>query len=266
MYNPEVTRELFEKWGHEEIEDDPGEIVSRWTVPHINHMVLDRWLPNEGAALDAGCGRGVEVVRLARSGLSVAAVDISSSLLDHARRRAERAGLLDRITFVQADITEPLPLPKGSFAVCIALTGVVSHTGTRHPDAIANLVECVKPGGLMIVGVDSYYGKIREYLGRGQMDEAEHVADTRFTHTVSDTFEDYCFTPQELTGILANLGCKTLAMVSAPTVGVQGYVGETDDVLRRGLAIEQRFLGVPELLGAGEQIIVVHEKTVGGRS
>lgn len=261
MYDQPAIRELFEKWGHEEIEGDPGETVSRWAVPRINHIILHRWLPREGNALDAGCGCGVESVRMARRGLSVTALDVSASLLQHSRERAEKAGLLDRITFVQADITEPLPVPKDSFAVCIALTSVISHTGDRHLDAIANLVACVKPGGLIIIGVASYYGKVREYLSEGRLDDAEHVADTRFTHTVSDTFEDYCFTPQELIGVLYGLSCKTVAMFAAPTVGAYGYVGESDGVLRRGLALEQRFLGTPELLGAGEQLIAVSEKT-----
>ena len=262
MYDQEAIRELFEKWGHEEIEGDPGETLSRWAVPHINHIILDRWLPREGSALDAGCGRGVESVRMARRGLSVTALDISTSLLRHARQRAEKAGLLDRITLVQADITQPLPVPRDSFAVCIALTGVVSHTGDRHRDAIANLVACARPGGLIILGVDSYYGKIRQYLSEGRLDDAERVADTSFTHTVTDTFEDYCFTPQELIDILDTLSCRTVAMFTAPTIGAYGYVGASDDDLRRGLALEERFLGTPELLGAGEQLVGVFEKAM----
>jgi SAM-dependent methyltransferase len=260
VYDNKAIRELFEKWGHEEIEGDPGEHISRWSVPHINNIILDRWLPREGDALDAGCGHGVETVRMARLGLNVTALDISASLLNHTRQRAEKAGVLDQITFVRADITQPLPLPKDSFAVCIALTSVVSHTGDRHRDAMANLVACVKPGGLVVIGVASYHGKIRQYLSEGRLDDAEHVADTRFTHTVSDTFEDYCFTSQELIDILHALGCRTAATYAAPTIGNYGYVGKSDDDMRRGLALEQRFLGTPELRGAGDQLIGVFEK------
>ena len=262
MSDQETIRELFEKWGHEEPAGDPGETLSRWTVPHVNHMILDRWLPCEGSALDAGCGRGVESVRMALRGLSVTAVDISASLLRHARRRAETAGVVDRITFVRADITEPLPLPAGCFDACIAMTGVISHNGDRHRDAITNIVACAKRGGLVILGVDSYYGKIRQYLSEGRLDDAEHVADTRLTHTVTDTFEDYCFTPAELAGILEALSCRTVAMFTAPTIGAYGYVGQSDDFLRRGLALEERFLGTPELLGAGEEVIGVFRKTM----
>lgn len=261
MYEQKVVRDLFEKWGHQEIEGDPGETKSRWAVPLINHIILDQWLPIEGSALDAGCGLGIESVKMARRGMSVTAADISTSLLRHAQGRAENAGLQDQITFIQVDITEPLPLPSDSFDVCLALTGVISHTGDRHRDAIANLVACVRPGGLIIAGVDSYYGKIREYLSLGRVDEAEHVAETRFTHTVSDTFEDYCFTPQELIEVFSTLKCRLLRMYAAPTIGAYGYVGTSDDVLKRGMALEQRFLGTPELVGAGEQIIAVLEKT-----
>lgn len=263
MYDQKVVRELFEKWGHDEVQGDPGETTSRWTVPHINHVILDQYLPNEGTALDAGCGLGIEIVRMARRGLNVTALDISASLLRHAKGRVEKADLLDQVTFVQADITEPLPLPADSFDVCVAMTGVVSHTGSRHRNAISNLVACVKPNGLIILGVDSYYGKIREYLDTGRIDEAEHVADTRYTHTVSDTFEDYCFTAGELAGILNNLGCPTISILTVPSVGPYGFdIDAPVDVQQRRLALEHRFLAVPELLGAGDQMVGVFRKAV----
>jgi len=259
-YDASAVRALFEIWGHEEVTGDPGDLQSLWTVRHVNHLVLDRWLPPEGIALDAGCGHGVETVRMARQGLHVLALDISDSLLAHARRRADRAGLLDRVAFVRADLTEALPLPAGHFDLCLCLTGVISHTGARHREALANLVACCRPGGLAIVGVDSYYGKIRQYLFEGRLDDAEHLAETRYTQTVSDTFEDYCFTVQELTQLLADLGCRCEAVYAAPALAAYGYVGASDDAMRRALELERRFLGVPELSGTGEQIVGVFRR------
>jgi len=259
MYNQKIVRDLFEKWGYEEIKGDPGETSSRWAIPHINHMILDRWLPREGCALDAGCGLGVEAVRMARRGLTVTAIDISMSLLRHAQRRAEIAGLKDRISFLRADITEPLPLPEGRFFACIAMTGVISHTGERHKNALSNLVTLVKPGGRIILGAQSYYGKIRQCLTEGRLDDAEHLAETCLTHTVDTTFEDYCFKPQELMDLLRELNCSPLVMLSAPTVGASGYASE--ELLRRALALERRFLGTPELSGGGEELIGVFQKS-----
>ncbi|HUT75815.1 MAG TPA: class I SAM-dependent methyltransferase [Armatimonadota bacterium] len=260
MYDAKKVREHFEKWGHEGLEGDPGHPTSRWTVPHVNHMILDRWLPTQGAVLDAGCGLGIEAVKMARRGLAVTALDISRSLLEHARHRADRAGVMDRITFVQADLTETLPFVGQPFNVCTALTGVVSHTNTRHRQAVTNLTACCVPGGLVIVGVDSYYGKIRQYLQSGMIEEAELLGDTRLTCTVSDTFADYCFTPVELAGLFADLGCRCEEMFAAPTVAAYGYVGVPDDAFARALDLERRFLGTPELLGTGEQIVAVFRK------
>ena len=269
-YDAAVVRQHFEKWGHEDPERDPGETPSRWTVPHVNHMVLERWLPAEGTALDARCGCGIETVRMARRGLAVTALDISASLLRHACKRAEMAGVRDRVTFLQADLTEPLPLARGSFDVSTALTGVVSHTGSRHGDALTNLIACCKPDGLVIVGVDSYYGKIRQYLHEGRIAEAECLADTRLTHTVSDTFMDYCFTARELTKLLAALGCRAEEMTAAPTVAAYGYVRADAEEFSRALALERRFLWAQGMVEAGEQIVGVFRReaeawSAGGR-
>ena len=260
MYEPDTVQRLFDLWEGDEIEGDPGEPVSRWLVPHVNHMVLDRWLPSCGLALDAGCGRGVESVRMGRRGLVVTALDLSPGLLRHARRRAEQAGVLDRITFVEADLVEPLPLPAEHFDVCLALTGVLGHMGDAHREAAANLVACCRPGGLLIIGVQSYLGKIRQYLGKGQIEEAEHVAATRLTHTVSDTFEDYCFAADELLRLFDELGCDAEFLTGAPTVSADGYPDLPEEDFQRVLAVERQFLGTPELLGVGEQLVGVFRR------
>jgi SAM-dependent methyltransferase len=260
MYDPDVVRSLFDLWEHTQVEGDPGEPVSRWTVPYVNHMLLDRWLPAEGRALDAGCGRGVEAVRMALRGLGVTALDISPGLLRHARRRAEAADVLDHITFVEVDLTDKLPVPHDHFDICLALTGVLSHTGDRHPDAAANLVACCRPGGIALVGVDSYLGRIRQYLAMGRIADARRLADAHFTHTVSDTFEDYCFAPGELTDLFATLGCRLEEVTSAPTVAADGYPDVAEAEFARALELERRFLGTSELLGAGEQLLAVFRK------
>ena len=260
MYDPDIVRRLFDMWD-DEIRGDPGELVSRWLVPHVNHMLLDRWLPARGRALDAGCGRGVETVRMARAGLLVTALDISPGLLRHARRRVAKAGMLDRVTFVEADLSERLPLPENHFDICLALTGVLGHVADRHRDAAAHLAACCRPGGLLLVGAQSYLGKIRQYLVQSKIDEALHVAETRYTHTVSDTFQDYCFTSGELIGLFDRLGCDLEEMTSAPCVAADGYPPDLPEAdFARVLALERRFLGQPELLGAGEQIVAVFRK------
>ena len=112
-----------------------------------------------------------------------------------------------------------------------------------------------------MVGVQSYLGKIRQYLGKGRIDDAYHIADTCFTHTVSETFEDYCFTVDEFENLFAQLGCRLEFLTSAPTVAPDGYPKLPPDEFARALDLERRFLGRPELLGSGEQLVGVFRKS-----
>lgn len=61
----------------------------------------------QGRALDIGCGTGGVSIYLRQKGWSVVAVDFVRTALDRARKKAERAGVLDeRLQFVQADATK----------------------------------------------------------------------------------------------------------------------------------------------------------------
>ncbi len=68
----------------------------------------------EGTVLDAGCGPGVHTIRVAKNGFRVCAIDISETMLAHARRRVEAAGVTDKVTFRQQDLTK-LDFPDNSF-------------------------------------------------------------------------------------------------------------------------------------------------------
>lgn len=57
-----------------------------------------------GRALELGCGAGDTAVWLASRGWTVTAVDISRVALDAATEHAERAGVVSRITWQQADL------------------------------------------------------------------------------------------------------------------------------------------------------------------
>ena len=82
--------------------------MTRWGA-----TVLDR-LPLEGdeRVLDAGCGSGrvteLLLERLPRG--HVVALDGSAAMIDEARRRLAPAAVEDRVSFVVADLCEPLPV------------------------------------------------------------------------------------------------------------------------------------------------------------
>ena len=73
--------------------------------------------------LDLGCGSGQVTELVASLGARVHAVDISPRMIEIARRSVERAGLADRVTFEQGDVTS-LPLSEPDV---VMLIGVVEY-------------------------------------------------------------------------------------------------------------------------------------------
>lgn len=63
-------------------------------------------LPKSGTALDLGCGTGVQSLLLAAHGLDVVGVDLSTTAIETARRRASTHPDGARARFVAGDVTE----------------------------------------------------------------------------------------------------------------------------------------------------------------
>ena len=95
--------------------------------------------------LEVGCGTGVTTCRLAkRFGCRVMGVDLSEKMIEWARRRALRKGLLDRVQFQAAD-AQNLPFEDGLF------DAVIRESVTAFPEdkqkAVNEYARATKPGG-----------------------------------------------------------------------------------------------------------------------
>jgi trans-aconitate 2-methyltransferase len=114
--------------------------MTRWGA-----AVVDR-LPLSGAerVLDAGCGSGrvTELLldRLPRG--HVIALDASRAMVAEAQRRLEPFG--DRVTYVVADLLDPLPIDAPVDGVFSTAT---FHWVTNHEALFANLAPVLRSGG-----------------------------------------------------------------------------------------------------------------------
>jgi len=101
-------------------------------------------LPKTGRALDVACGRGRNAVWLARRGLTVDAVDISSIALAKAMSLAARHGVADRVRTIEQDLADGLPPLGGTYDVVMCL-----HF--RQLSLWPRLRELVAPGGVLMI-------------------------------------------------------------------------------------------------------------------
>lgn len=104
--------------------------------------------------LDCGGGSGSLAVPLARAGAHVTVVDVSADALATLTRRADEAGVADRIRPVQSDVESlAATVSTASFDLVLShgILEAVEHVGAAF-DAIA---ATVRPGGLLSVLVDN---------------------------------------------------------------------------------------------------------------
>lgn len=97
-----------------------------WHIDLLQRRALDRWFrgTHRGSMLEIGCGVGRWTRRLAQSGHDVVGLDLSSIMVQEARRRAHEEAVDARCRFLTADSAD-IPLQK-RFDRILAVT-VLQH-------------------------------------------------------------------------------------------------------------------------------------------
>ena len=135
--------------------DAPHAARDRWDARHMaaddadpapseSLLELAPRLPAAGRALDLACGRGRNTVCLARRGLTVDAVDISSIALAKVMTLASRHDVAERVRTVEHDLVNGLAHLEHAYDVVLCL-----HY--RQPSLWPALPGLLAPGGLLLV-------------------------------------------------------------------------------------------------------------------
>lgn len=123
--------------------------IDEAVAAYRKHFLAAAAVEPTATVLDIGCGAGQttrDAARLA-SESSALGVDLSSPLLDLARRRAEREGLTN-VTFLQAD-AQVHPFPEQSFDRAISRNGSMFFGDPLA--AFTNIARALRPAGRLVL-------------------------------------------------------------------------------------------------------------------
>ncbi|MBP5941832.1 methyltransferase domain-containing protein [Streptomyces sp. LBUM 1476] len=132
--------------------------------------------------LDVGCGNGTPALQLARArDVHVVGISVSARQVERGNRRAQEAGLADRVRFEQINAMD-LPFEDGSFDRAWALESMLHMPDKRQ--VLAEMCRVVRPGARIPIADMVYLGP---EAGRGP---SVTVSDTHIYASLTD-IEDY---------------------------------------------------------------------------
>jgi cyclopropane-fatty-acyl-phospholipid synthase len=127
---------------------DPSDSLEDAQIAKMEHVCRKLDLKPGERVVEAGCGWGALALHMARHhGVRVRAYNISRSQVAHARERAEREGLADRVEFVDGDYREIAREQPGSCDVFVSV-GMLEHVGPGHYQDLGRVIDRVlSPAG-----------------------------------------------------------------------------------------------------------------------
>ncbi len=137
--------------------------------------LVKRLLPHSGRCLDMGCGTGFMTAQLARLGLEMTGIDVSESLVAHARLHLAKQGI--QAVVVRADVTEAPGF--GPFDVVLCLD-VIEHIEDDRA-ALSALYRACRPNGKLVISVPALpqlYGERDHSLGHFRRYDKKMLVDT----------------------------------------------------------------------------------------
>lgn len=142
QHHYDLGNDFYRKWLDEELVYTCAyyahDGMSLEEAQHAKHDLVCRKLrlrPGE-SVVEAGCGWGALALHMARHyGVRVKAFNVSREQLAHARERAARDGLADRVEFIDDDYRNV----TGTFDVFVSV-GMLEHVGLREFETLATVI------------------------------------------------------------------------------------------------------------------------------
>jgi SAM-dependent methyltransferase len=146
--------------------------------------------------LELGAGQGRDTFFFAAQGFDVVALDYADSAVETLKRKAQEAGLTERVSVEQHDVREPLPYDDEVFDACYShMLFCMALTESELAFLAREIRRVLRPGGLCIYTTrttdDPDFGK-GVHHGEGLYESGGfiiHFFDQQTVERLADGFE-----------------------------------------------------------------------------
>lgn len=182
--------------------------------------------------LEAGCGTGRWVMRLAPLGYRLVLSDLSSEMIERARDKVEQSGLSGHVVgYHSLDICDMRPLPDSSFDLVLALGGPLTLCRDAGL-AVGEFRRVTKPGGYVVCDTANRYRTALDLVHENKTSQLAKVLNTgQFLRP--DGLADHRFGPQELADLFKTNGMEAIHVVGVcpffDFLPAKEHVGILDD-------------------------------------
>jgi ubiquinone/menaquinone biosynthesis C-methylase UbiE len=125
--------------------------LSERTEPEVDQLVALLGLTPPLRILDLGCGQGRHAIELARRGYQVTAIDISTYLLEVARRRALEAGV--QVRWIEQDMRHPLESEGFDLALSLFTSFGYFESDADNQAVLQAAARALTSGGRLVLEV-----------------------------------------------------------------------------------------------------------------
>ena len=268
----EMVKEWFAKTARGEwrrLQRDPYHKIEFIVTMHF----LEKYLPRHGLVLDAGGGPGRYTIELAKRGYNVVLLDFVPEMLELAKKRIRRAGVLRKAKqFVQGSVEDLSMFPNERFDAVLCLGAPLCHllNAEQREKAAKELVRVAKKEAPIFVSVISRIGLLRSILIRfpHEMQYAKHhweVGDYVPNLQGEGFTAAHWFLPEELCELFEKQEVETLEM--AGLEGLSSHHRKETNRLYKDREKWKRWMEIllktcthPSVVGSSEHFLLVCRK------
>ncbi len=227
---------------------------------------LEPLLPAKQArVLEAGCGTGRWVYRLAPLGHRVVLSDFSPEMVRVAQEQAEENGIADSVESCQVlDICDMNTLDDNSFDIVLALGEPLGLCPDARK-AVSELHRVAKPGGYVLCDVANRFRRALDYALSNEWQKASTVLESGKSLTTGD-LPHTSFSVEGLRGLMENEALQVVhiaavcPLMTFPPRKDQMTALENNDNFNLARDIFSRFAEDREMMGVSSRLLAVGRK------